>query len=102
MRSQTFKFRKGNGHRAKGGPGKTCGKCSTCLTHQENAQHGARNVLSVEIKPILVHVVGQNRRAPRTARDHPMVGAPQDAQKVGPDGPSRDPEADQTPEVPIV
>ena len=25
---KTFKFRKGNGHRAKGGPGKTCGKCS--------------------------------------------------------------------------
>ena len=25
---KTFKFKKGNGHRAKGGPGKTCGKCS--------------------------------------------------------------------------
>ena len=26
---KTFKFTKGNGHRAKGGPGKTCSKCST-------------------------------------------------------------------------
>ena len=26
---KTFKFKKGNGHRAKGGPGKTCNKCST-------------------------------------------------------------------------
>ena len=26
---KTFKFMKGNGHRAKGGPGKTCNKCST-------------------------------------------------------------------------
>ena len=26
---KTFKFKKGNGHRAKGGPGKTCSKWST-------------------------------------------------------------------------
>ena len=26
--------------------------------HQENAQHGARSVISVEIKTILLHVVG--------------------------------------------
>ena len=50
---------------------------ATCLTHQENAQHGARNVTNVEIT-ILVHVVGQSKskRAHRTARDHPMAGAP--------------------------
>ena len=29
-----------------------------CLTHLENAQHGARNVTSVEVKIISVHVVG--------------------------------------------
>ena len=46
------------------------------LIHQENAQHGARNFICVEIETILVHVVGQSRRAPRTARDHCMVGVP--------------------------
>ena len=30
------------------------------LTHLENAQHGARNVTSVVIKIISVHVVGPN------------------------------------------
>ena len=49
---------------------------ATCLTHQENAQHGARNVTSVEIKTILVHVVGPSKTAHRTARDHPVAGAP--------------------------
>ena len=49
---------------------------AACLTHQENAQHGARNVTNVEIKTILVHVVGQSKRAHGTARDHPMAGAP--------------------------
>ena len=29
-----------------------------CLTHLENAQHGARNVTSVAIKTISVHSVG--------------------------------------------
>ena len=32
---KTFKFRKGNGHRAKGGPGKTCSKCSTSYPPRE-------------------------------------------------------------------
>ena len=35
----------------------------TCL---ENAQHGARNVTSVEIKIISVHVVGLNSQEPGT------------------------------------
>ena len=75
---------------------------AVCLIHQENAQHGARNVISVEIKTILVHVVGQSRRAPGIARDHPMAGAPQDALRVGAHGLSQDLEADPTPKVPIV
>ena len=33
-----------------------------CLTHLENAQHGARNVTSVAIKIISVHVVGLSRQ----------------------------------------
>ena len=74
---------------------------AVCLTHQENAQHGARNIINVQIKTILVHVVGQSKRAHETARDHPMAGKPQDALRVRPDGPSRDLEAYQTPEVPI-
>ena len=69
------------------------------LTHQENAQHGARNVTNVEIKTILVHVVGQSKRAHGTARDHPMAGTPQDTPRVGPDSPSQDLEADPTPKV---
>ena len=32
------------------------------LTHLENAQHGERNVTSVEIKTISVHVVGLSRQ----------------------------------------
>ena len=32
------------------------------LTHHENVQCGARNVINVEIKTILVHVVGQSKR----------------------------------------
>ena len=32
---KTFKFRKGNGHRAKGGLGKTCSKCSTSHSPRE-------------------------------------------------------------------
>ena len=45
------------------------------LTHPENAQHMAKNIISVEIKIILVHVVGQSKRASGMAKDHPMVGA---------------------------
>ena len=56
----------------------------------------------MEIKTILVHVVGLNRRAPDTARDHPMAGAQQDALRVGEDNPSWDLEADPTPKMPIV
>ena len=37
-----------------------------CLTHLENAQHGARNVTSVEIKIISVHVVGLSSEEPGT------------------------------------
>ena len=62
---RTFKHRKGQGQRAKGNQGKTCGKCSN-RTHQENAQHGARNVTSVAIKIISVHVVGLNSQEPGT------------------------------------
>ena len=47
-------------------------------------------------KNILVHVVSQSKR---TARDHPMAGAPWDVPRVGPDGPSQDLEIDPTPEV---
>ena len=37
------------------------------LTHPENAQHGAKNVTSVEIKIILVHVVGPGtEKIPKT------------------------------------
>ena len=61
---------------------------AACLTHRENAQHGARSVISVEIKTILVLVVGQSRRAPGTVRDHCVAGAQQEALRVGPDGPS--------------
>ena len=39
---------------------------AVCLTHLENVQHGARNVTSVEIKTISVHVVGPNRQEPET------------------------------------
>ena len=73
---------------------------ATCLTHQENAQHGARNATSVEIKIILVHVEGQSRRAQGTTKDHPMPGTPQDTQWVRPDSPSQDLEVDLTPKVP--
>ena len=72
------------------------------LIHQENAQCGARNVTSVETKTTLVLVVGQSRKVLRTVRDHLMVGAQWDTLRVGADSPSRDPEADPTPEVPIV
>ena len=75
---------------------------AACLIHQENAQCGARNVISVEIKTTLVLVVGQSRKALRTVRDHLVVGAQWDTLRVGADDPSRDPEADPTPEVPIV
>ena len=75
---------------------------ATRLIHQENAQHGARNVISVVIKTISVLVVGQSRKALRTVRDHLMAGAQQDALRIGADSPRRDPEADPTPEVPIV
>ena len=34
------------------------GANAALLTHPENAQHGAKNVTSMEIKTILVHVVG--------------------------------------------
>ena len=37
-----------------------------CLTHLENAQHGARNVTSVAIKTISVHSVGLSSREPGT------------------------------------
>ena len=53
---RSFKFRKGNGQRAKGGPGRHVAN----LTPLENAQHGARNVTSVVIKITSVHVVGPN------------------------------------------
>ena len=36
------------------------------LTHLENAQHGARNVTSVDIKIISVHVVGPNSQETET------------------------------------
>ena len=32
---KTFKFRKGNGHRVKGGPSKTCSKCNTSYPPRE-------------------------------------------------------------------
>ena len=74
---KTFKLRKGNGHRAKGGQVIHV-ENAVHLNHQENAQHGARNVTNVEIKTISVHVVGQSKRkrALRIARDNPMAGAP--------------------------
>ena len=37
-----------------------------CLTHLENAQHGARDATSVEIKIISVHVVGLGSQEPGT------------------------------------
>ena len=37
-----------------------------CLTHLENAQHGARNVTSVAIKTISVHSVGLSSQEPGT------------------------------------
>ena len=40
---------------------------ATHLTHQENAQHGAKNVSSVETKVILVCVVGPGtEKIPKT------------------------------------
>ena len=37
-----------------------------CPTHQENAQHRARNVTSVAIKIISVHIVGLSSQEPGT------------------------------------
>ena len=37
-----------------------------CLTHLENAQHGAKNVTSVAIKTISVHGVGLSSQEPGT------------------------------------
>ena len=72
---KTFKFRKGNGPEPRVAQVRHAVN-AICLTHQENAQYGARNVTNVEIKTILVHVGGQSKRAHGTARDHPMAGAP--------------------------
>ena len=58
---RTFKFWKGNGQRAKGGPRKTCSKCGTSHLPRE-CPAWARNVTSMEIKIISVHVVGPNRQ----------------------------------------
>ena len=69
------------------------------LTCPENAQHGGRNFTSVEIKIILVHVVGQNKRASWTARNISVAGAHQEVAKVRADG--LDPEVDPQPAVPI-
>ena len=68
--------------------------------HLENAQHGARNVTSVEIKIILVHLVGPNKRTSWMARDPPVVGAQHDIPKVRTDGPNLDPGVDPPPKVP--
>ena len=72
------------------------------LTHPENAQHGARNVISVEIKIISVHFVDQSKRASQMARNHHKAGAHQEVPKVRADGPGQDPEVDSQPEVPTV
>ena len=57
---KTFNFKTGNGYKAKGGSGKTCGRCGC-------AQHGANIVTSVEIKIILVCVVGPGtEKIPKT------------------------------------
>ena len=37
-----------------------------CLTHLENAQHGARNITSVATKTISVHSVGLSSQEPGT------------------------------------
>ena len=83
----------------KGGQGKTCSRCSTSHPLRECPARG-KKCHKCGNKTILVHVVGQSRRASRTVRDHLMAGAQQDALTVGADGPSRDPEADPTPEHP--
>ena len=99
----SFKDKKGNGHRAnfKDTQSKTSSKFSMSHPPRESPPR-ARNVINVEIKTTLVLVVGQSRKALRTVRDHIMAGAQQDSLKVGADGPSKDSEADPTPEVPTV
>ena len=72
---KTFKLRKGNGHRAKGGPGKTCSKCSMSHPPRECLAWG-KKCHKCGNKTIFIHVVGQSKRAHGTARDHPMVGTP--------------------------
>ena len=68
----------------------------TCL---ENAQHGARNVTSMETKIILVHLVGQNKGISWMARDPPTVGAQHNVPKVRTDSPNLDPGVDPPHEV---
>ena len=53
----SFKYKKGNGYQAKGGPGKTWSKCSTSHPLRECPAWG-KNVSSVETEIILVCVVG--------------------------------------------
>ena len=69
---KTFKFKKGNNHRAKGSTGKHTANAAH-HTHPENALHG-QEMSQVWNKIILVHAVGQRKRARRMAKDHPMVG----------------------------
>ena len=64
------------------------------FTPDVSSQHGARNVINMEIRIISVHVVGRSRMA-RTVRNLPLAGAPQEVHKVKADGPGQDPEADQ-------
>ena len=63
---RTFKFRKGNGHRAKGGSSKTCGRCDTVSPAKRMPSKGQDIATSVEIKIISVHVVGPGKRTPGT------------------------------------
>ena len=58
MRSEPSKQRKGQGQRAKGSQGKTCGKCGTSHPPRECQHCRTRNVTSTAIKIISVQIVG--------------------------------------------
>ena len=99
----SFKYKKGNGHRAnfKGTQGKTCSKCSMSHPLRECPAWG-KKCHKCGNKNHFSTCCRSKQRGPRDSKRPHHGRSTMRCPKGRADGPSWDPEADPTPEVPIV
>ena len=96
---KSFKSKKGNGYRSKGGPGRLCGKCSTSHLPRECPAWG-KKCHKCGNKNHFSTCCRSKQKSQWNGKRPPMAGAHQEVPKVRTDSPGQDPEVDPPPKVP--